>query len=115
MVGRKPGTPKTGGRRKGTPNRATAAKAAEIMASGLAPLDYMLSVMRDENNPRDVRLDAANKAAPYVHPKLTAVEHSGSIDQRHSLSDMTDEQLAAIASGRSAGIVTPPPRPEQLN
>lgn len=68
---------KTGGRSKGTPNKATSAKAAEIASSGLTPLDYMLSVMRDEQNPRDVRLDAANKAAPYVHPKLAAVEHSG--------------------------------------
>lgn len=68
---------KTGGRVKGVPNRATAAKVAEIEASGLTPLDYMLSVLRDEANPLDVRLDAANKAAAYVHPKLAAVEHSG--------------------------------------
>jgi hypothetical protein len=39
---------KTGGRKKGAPNKATAAKAAAIEASGLTPLDYMLSVMRDE-------------------------------------------------------------------
>lgn len=63
-----------GGRQKGTPNKATAAKVAEIEASGLTPLDYMLSVMRDETNDRDTRLDAANKAAPYVHPRLASVE-----------------------------------------
>jgi hypothetical protein len=38
---------KTGGRTKGTPNKATAAKAEEIAASGETPLDYMLRVMRD--------------------------------------------------------------------
>ena len=32
-----------GGRQKGTPNRATAAKAAAIIASGLTPWDYLLS------------------------------------------------------------------------
>lgn len=68
---------KTGGRTKGTPNRATVARQQEIAATGLTPLDYMLSIMRDESNPTDMRLDAANKAAPYVHPKLAAVEHTG--------------------------------------
>jgi hypothetical protein len=68
------GLPKTGGRRKGVPNKATAEKAAEIAASGLTPLDYMLSVVRDEEADRDTRLDAAAKAAPYVHPKLASME-----------------------------------------
>jgi hypothetical protein len=65
---------KTGGRAKGTPNRATAAKVAEIAASGLPPLDYLLSVMRDEENPPQLRLDAAKAAAPYVHPRMSSVE-----------------------------------------
>ena len=68
---------KTGGRAKGVPNKATPEKAAKVEASGLTPLDYMLTVMRDESNPADMRLDAAHKAAPYVHPKLASVEHTG--------------------------------------
>lgn len=68
---------KTGGRQKGVPNRVTAAKLADIQASGLTPLDYMLSVIRDETAERSVRLDAAKGAAPYVHPKLAQIEHSG--------------------------------------
>jgi len=43
----------------------------------MTPLDYMLKVMRDEENPAEMRLDAAHKAAPYVHPKLASVEHTG--------------------------------------
>lgn len=65
---------KTGGRKKGVPNRASAAKAAEIAASGLTPLDYMLAVMRAETEEPDRRLEAAKSAAPYVHPKLSNVE-----------------------------------------
>jgi hypothetical protein len=68
---------KTGGRTKGTPNRATAAKAAAIAASGLTPLDYMLTIMRDEAAPAERRIEAAKAAAPYVHPKLAAIEHAG--------------------------------------
>lgn len=77
MAGRSPGQPKTGGRRKGTPNRATAAKASEIAASGETPLDYMLRVMRDPQQEHQRRDDMAKAVAPYVHPKLATVEHGG--------------------------------------
>lgn len=65
---------KTGGRKKGVPNKATAAKQAEIAASGLTPLEFMLGVMRNEGNEQSVRLDAAKAAAPYVHPKLANID-----------------------------------------
>jgi len=68
---------KTGGRRKGTPNKANAAKAAEIAASGETPMDYMLGVMRDPSKEHAIRLDAAKAVAPYVHPKLANIEHTG--------------------------------------
>lgn len=71
---------KTGGRRKGTPNKATAEKVAiiaEASAAGQTPMDFMLGVMRDGTYPLDVRLDAAKAVAPYVHPKLATIEHTG--------------------------------------
>lgn len=71
------------GRPKGTPNKATAARQAEIAASGLTPLDYMLAILRDETKDEAARFEAAKAAAPYVHPKLAAVEHSGEMTHRH--------------------------------
>jgi hypothetical protein len=65
---------KTGGRKKGTPNKATAAKAVAIAASGLAPLDHLLSIMRNESLDQNIRLDAAKAAAPYVHPRMAPAE-----------------------------------------
>jgi hypothetical protein len=47
------------GRQKGTPNRATAARVAAIAASGMTPLDYLVSVYRDETASRAERLEAA--------------------------------------------------------
>src|SRR5438128_10487424 len=67
---------KTGGRQKGVPNKASAAKAAEIAGSGLTPLDYLLTVLRDPDNEAHTRLDAAKAAAPYVHPKLATIAHA---------------------------------------
>lgn len=67
------------GRPKGSKNKASAKKAAEIAASGQTPLDYMIGVMRDKEAGEALRLDAAKSAAPYVHPRLAAVEHSGAV------------------------------------
>lgn len=78
------GAPKLGGRKKGTPNKASTAaakKAQEIAAAGITPLEYLLSVVHDENEDRPVRVDAAKAAAPYVHPKLAQVVHKGADDQ----------------------------------
>jgi hypothetical protein len=71
------GTKTGGGSRKGIPNKATAEKAQAIASSGLTPLDFMLDVMRDEKNPLHLRASAAKDAAPYVHPRLANIEHTG--------------------------------------
>lgn len=60
------------GRIKGAPNKKTEKKIKAVQASGLMPLDYMLSVLRDESQPIAQRFMAAKEAAPYVHAKLAA-------------------------------------------
>lgn len=70
---------KTGGRKKGTPNKKTEKQVQAVQESGLTPLEFMLQVMRDERKDDAERLDAAHKAAPYVHPKLAAIDHTGEI------------------------------------
>jgi hypothetical protein len=52
----------------------------EALASGISPLDYMLSILRDDTAEQAVRMDAAKAAAPYVHAKLASVEHKGDAD-----------------------------------
>jgi hypothetical protein len=61
-------------RPKRAPTPATAAETlAQIRASGITPLDYMLAVMRDEGVEPAKRLDAAKAAAPFVHPRLASL------------------------------------------
>lgn len=43
---------------------------------GETPLEVMLAIMRKSTNDED-KLKAAMAAAPYVHPRLAAVEHKG--------------------------------------
>lgn len=69
---------KTGGRQAGVKNKTNAQREAEIKASGLTPLDYMLQQLRNEQAAPEVRMWAAEKAAPYVHPRLASIE--GKID-----------------------------------
>jgi len=78
MSGSKQGE-RRGGRQKGTPNKITAKREAEIAASGLTPLDYMLGIVRAETPPgldatvaiarETLRFEAAKAAAPYRHPR----------------------------------------------
>jgi len=84
--GAKPGE-RRGGRQKGTPNKKNAEVIKAVKASGLTPLEFMLDLMR--GSPPEgataveaiafasMRFEAAKAAAPYVHPKLTAIEHKG--------------------------------------
>ena len=91
MAGPGGARPNTGGKRansgrpKGALNRKTRERVEAVEASGLTPLDYMLSVMRDETNAPLVRLDAAKSAAPYVHAKLSTIDAKITGDLAHTI------------------------------
>ena len=87
---------KTGGRKKGSLNKVTSAMKAAIAASGETPLEYMLRIMRDEAAESTRRDDMAKAAAPYLHPRLSSVEHTGDTEEFRKAADMTDDELAAI-------------------
>jgi hypothetical protein len=68
--------PPGAGRKKGTRNKGNQKREAEIAASGLTPLEFMLNVLRDPKRSRESRMMAAIQAAPYVHPKLASTQLS---------------------------------------
>lgn len=81
---------KYGGRKKGTPNNVLPSireAQQEFLVNiitkfddptYISPVEYMVDIVNDPDEPTAIRLDAANKAAPYIHQKLPAtVEHSG--------------------------------------
>lgn len=83
------------GRKPGVANKASIERQAEVAASGLTPLEYMLGILRDETLDEEFRFEAAKAAAPYVHPKLAAVEHSGSLDVTTQTKEQRDAAVAA--------------------
>lgn len=68
------------GRKKGAITRRTREIAEAALEGGLTPLDYMLSILRDEEKPEAMRFEAAKAAAPFVHAKLAAVDANVNLD-----------------------------------
>ncbi|MEH2513918.1 hypothetical protein V1291_005272 [Nitrobacteraceae bacterium AZCC 1564] len=66
--------------------------ARKTPANDLSPVDYMLSILRDETQSQGDRMDAAKAAAPYLHARLSGVKHSGELAMRHedALNELDD-------------------------
>lgn len=94
---------KTGGRQKGSANKATRQRQQEIAATGETPLAYMLRVMRDRTVEHDRRDRMASAVAPYVHPKLTAIEHTGADGGPIKTEDVT--QLSDLEVARRVALL----------
>src|SRR5678815_4174878 len=76
-------------RTKGALNKRTraalhAAKTGEIGGDGVSPIEYLLKVVRDSEKPDAIRIEAAKAVAPYLQPKLCAVDLTNHVatDQR---------------------------------
>jgi hypothetical protein len=104
MTGRPTGHPKTGGRRRGTPNRRTVqreravAAAAKQIAAALGedafPGDahaLLIAVCKDPQQPAGLRIEAARAAIGYEKPRLAAVE--AKVDGRMTLEQMVAASL----------------------
>lgn len=89
------------GRKPGVVNRFNELARAKAAEGGITPLEYMLSVLRDEDNEMAMRMDAAKSAAPYLHAKLTSVEHKGGLDVTTQTKEQRDAAVAAAALANS--------------
>jgi hypothetical protein len=94
------GIRESAGRKKGAPPiKATQERQKRLAASGITPLDYMLKVMWDGKADAGRRDDMAKAAAPYVHPKLASMQHTGRGGgpiQTVDLTNVSEEQLNAL-------------------
>lgn len=55
-------------------------EAADRLAKdGLTPLDYLVGILRGTHEFDPEKFEAAKYAAPYIHPRLAAIEHSGEV------------------------------------
>jgi hypothetical protein len=100
-----------GGRPKGKLNVSTVRRKAiaerverDLVKKKATPLEIMARVMNGDVTVTEMQFEAAKAAAPYIHPKLSAVQMNATV--RRSVEDMTDEELVALANdgeGESEG------------
>ena len=82
------------GRKPGSVARIDYEARRQAHAGGVAPLDYLLSIVRDETRDARERLDAAKAAAPYCHARLSSTEVSGPDKGPIETREVTDEMRA---------------------
>lgn len=85
-----------------------------MAASGLTPLGYFQGLLNGTMAFDEVKFEAAKAAAPYVHARLAAVEHSGSVAVKRA-DQVSDDELANIAAGSSEGASEAPVDKAQFN
>jgi hypothetical protein len=99
MAGRRTGTPKTGGRKAGTPNKrtvalrtATATAAEQIHATLGSQVAHalLMTVHKDLSQPIGLRMEAAKAALPYEKPRLASIENKV-VDEFDTMSDQEIE------------------------
>ena len=78
-VGKPKGSPKTGGRKKGTKNKKSQAVQDKLDEMNCDPIEGMAKIANDAIAVGDVKLafDAYKELAQYVTPKLKSIEHTG--------------------------------------
>ena len=86
-IGGRGGARPGAGRKPGSATKRTREIAERAADEGITPLEYMLAVMRSDPPPdlagpafvaaMNLRFEAAKAAAPYMHPRLASVEHTG--------------------------------------
>jgi hypothetical protein len=87
------------GRKPGSVARIDAEARRRAHGGGITPLDYLLSIMRDESEDKRERLDAAKAAAPYCHARLASTELSGPNGGPIQTREITDEaRVRALAA-----------------
>lgn len=96
------------GRKKGTEASITKARremaekaAKKMIAAQATPLEIMGRVMAGDTSVTEMQFEAAKAAAPYIHPKLSAVTMNATV--KRSVTEYSDDELAALAGEGEAG------------
>ncbi|WP_210249509.1 hypothetical protein [Methylobacterium sp. WL7] len=75
-----------------------------MASEGITPLDYMAGLLNGTVEYDEIKFEAAKAAAPYVHPRLSAVEAKVAM----TVEDLDEAQLNAeiLREGTAAGLIS---------
>ena len=102
--GRKPGTPKTGGRKLGTPNRTTSdlrERIAQELGESWCPVLAMAVLGESKDLPVELRLRCLAEVAPYLHARRKPAAAPGD-----------SIGLEALVAGAQFTVMTAVPAPD---
>ena len=74
----------------------------------------MLAKVKAAAGLRQMAHECARDAAPFMHPRLAAINHTGEVTLKRA-DQVSDDELANIAAGSSEGIAAAPVNPGKLN
>lgn len=90
------------GRPKGSVTSATKRKRAllervekDLTSKSMTPMHIFSRVMQGDTSVTEMQFEAAKAAAPYIHPKLSAVTMNATV--KRSVTEYSDDELAALA------------------
>jgi hypothetical protein len=90
------------GRKKGSVGKLHDAARAQAAAQGITPLAYLLSLLRDEKQPQEIRTDAAKAAAPYLHAKLANIDANLNLSGEITVRASKEQRDAAVRAALAA-------------
>jgi hypothetical protein len=96
------------GRPKGSVSRRHVEILSGAVSEGQTPVEFMLSIMRDERQDEKMRAWAAEKAAPYVHPRPQPIARLIEIELPDTTTvDGIKDALAVITRATATGQIAP--------
>lgn len=96
------------GRPRGSVSSRSVDVVAKAMAEGISPVEFMLNLMRDEKADAKSRAWAAEKVAPFVHPRPAPMERTVQIELPDTSTPAgIDMALDAIIAAMGKGEISP--------
>lgn len=95
--GRPVGLPKTGGRRAGTPNRATLTLREKLAALGCDPAEELVKIAQDSKTPVESKVHIYSNLMPYLYPKRKLTEDSDKEDGSDNLQAISPQEAVDLA------------------
>jgi hypothetical protein len=104
--GRPPGLPKSGGRKKGTPNKSSLAISEKLADLGCDPIAILAGICMDEKFPIDARIRCAIELSSYVYPKRRPLDNPEPQGSREVKTIVEPEAVGATGASDDNGAKT---------
>ena len=91
---RRKGTPKTGGRKPGSPNLATRDIRELAQPYGAEAVTVLAGLMKDESQPPETRIKASMALLDRGYGKPVEYREQINLEEKHLFRDLSDDELA---------------------